>query len=81
MEKLNDDHMEKLMDKKGVARAFGVTVKAVDKWVSDKKLPYIKISPKCVRFRPSAIRAYLNSRTVRPEARNSLTTMQRRKFE
>jgi hypothetical protein len=64
--------MEKLMDKKDVARAFGVTVKAVDKWVSEKKIPYIKISAKCVRFRPTAIQGYLNTRTIKPEARNSL---------
>jgi predicted DNA-binding transcriptional regulator AlpA len=68
--------MEKLMDKTDVARAFRVTVKGVDKWVSERKIPYIKISAKCVRFRPSAIQAYLNSRTVRPEVRNSLRTTQ-----
>jgi predicted DNA-binding transcriptional regulator AlpA len=64
MEKLNYSEMEKLMDKKRIATAFGVTVKVVDKWVCEKKIPHIKISPKCVRFRPSAIKAYLYSRTV-----------------
>jgi hypothetical protein len=66
--------MEKLMDKKDVARAFGVTVKAVDKWVSEKKIPYIKVTAKCVRFRPSAIRKYLTVRTVKPGVRSSLRT-------
>jgi hypothetical protein len=67
--------MEKLMKKQDVARAFGVTVKAVDKWVCDGKIPFIKISAKCVRFRPSAIRVYLSIRTVRPGCRNSLKTV------
>jgi predicted DNA-binding transcriptional regulator AlpA len=69
--------MEKLMDKRAVALAFGVTVKAVDKWVCEKKIPYIKISAKCVRFRASAIQGYLNTRTVKPEVRTSFRTTPR----
>ena len=48
--------MEKLLKKKAVADAFGVTIKAGDKWVCAKKIPYIKISGKCVRFRPALFR-------------------------
>ena len=66
--------MEKLMDKKDVALAFGVSVKAVDKWVAEKKIPFIRVSAKCVRFRPAAIQGYLNRRTVRPGVRSSLRT-------
>ena len=66
--------MEKLLKKKDVAEAFGVTVKAVDKWVGAKKIPYIRISGKCVRFRPAAIQGYLEKRTIKPEVRNSLTS-------
>ena len=66
--------MEKLLKKKDVAEAFGVTVKAVDKWVGAKKIPYIRISGKCVRFRPAAIQGYLDKRTVKPDVRNSLVT-------
>jgi predicted DNA-binding transcriptional regulator AlpA len=66
--------MEKLLNKKDVAEAFGVTVKAIDKWVSERRIPYIKISAKCVRFRPSAIKKYLDRRTVKPQVRPSLRT-------
>ena len=66
--------MEKLLKKKDVADAFGVTVKAVDKWVCARKIPFIKISGKCVRFRPNAIQGYLDKRTIKPDVRNSLTT-------
>jgi hypothetical protein len=63
--------MEKLLNKAEVAPLFGVTIKAVDKWVSEKKIPYIKISSRCVRFRPAAIQRYLITRTVKPEVRNT----------
>lgn len=62
------------MKKKDVADAFGVTIKAVDKWVQTKRIPFVKISEKCVRFRPDAIRGYLKARTVKPNVRNSFTT-------
>jgi len=66
--------MEKLLKKKDVAEAFGVSVKAVDKWVGAKKIPYIRISGKCIRFRPAAIQGYLEKRTIKPDVRNSFMT-------
>jgi excisionase family DNA binding protein len=68
--------MDRLMKTQDVARVFGVTVKAVERWISEKRIPYIKISSKCIRFRQSAIQGYLRSRTVKPEVRNSLRTTQ-----
>jgi predicted DNA-binding transcriptional regulator AlpA len=66
--------MEKLMNKREVAAAFGVTVKAVDKWVSMKLVPFIKISRKCVRFSPYEIKKFLKERKVKSTGRNSLRT-------
>ena len=60
--------MERLLNKREVAEAFGVTVKAIDKWVCEKKIPYLKLSKKCVRFIPSEIRAYINKLRIKPEA-------------
>lgn len=57
--------MEKLMNKKEVAETFGVTVKAIDKWVCEKKIPYIKLSRKCVRFAPSEVQSFLNKLRVK----------------
>lgn len=68
--------MERLLNKKEVAQAFGVTVKAVDKWVCSRQIPFIKLSGKCVRFRPATIRSYLDKRTVKAKVRNSLKTKQ-----
>lgn len=73
--------MEKLMKKKDVAEAFGVTIKAVDKWVCQRKIPFIKISGKCVRFRPAVIQHYLEKRTVNPRVRSSLKTNKGKKTQ
>jgi excisionase family DNA binding protein len=51
--------MEKLLNKKEVAAIFGVTVKAIDKWMAQKKIPYYPLSRKCVRFRASDLEPYI----------------------
>jgi predicted DNA-binding transcriptional regulator AlpA len=58
--------VEKLLNKKEIAEALGVSVKAIDKWVCEQKIPYIKISQKCVRFVPEQIRAFLNKHRITP---------------
>jgi len=68
--------MERLLNKKEVAQAFGVSVKAVDKWVCSRQIPFIRVSGKCVRFRPGVIQDYLTKRTVKAEVRNSFKTKQ-----
>ena len=59
--------MEKLMDKKDMAEALGVTVKTIDKWVSEKRIPYIRITGKCVRFIWSEVHAYFVKKEIQPE--------------
>lgn len=54
--------MEKLLNKKQVADVLGVKVPAINKWMHEKKIPYVKISPKTVRFIPSEIRKYIAKR-------------------
>ncbi len=65
--------MERLLNKQEVAETFGVTVKAIDKWVCEKKIPYLKLSKKCVRFIPSEIRSYINKLRVKPEKAPAVT--------
>ena len=47
------------MNKKQVAAALGVTVKAIDKWVLNRRIPFLRLSRKCVRFRPSEIEIFI----------------------
>lgn len=58
--------MEKLMNKKEVALTLGVSVKAIDKWLGEGRLPYIRLSRKCIRFNPSEIQSFLKNLKVRP---------------
>jgi excisionase family DNA binding protein len=51
--------METLLTKKQVAKLFGVTVKAIDKWMKEKRIPYYSLSRKCVRFRESELDEHL----------------------
>jgi excisionase family DNA binding protein len=69
----------RLLMKKEVANLFGVTVKAVDKWVSEQKIPFIRISRKCIRFDERVIEKFLAKRTVKDRVRPSLKTRQREK--
>ncbi|TDW96417.1 helix-turn-helix transcriptional regulator [Dinghuibacter silviterrae] len=58
--------MEKLLNKKEIAEVLGVSVKAIDKWVCERRIPFIKLSQKCVRFVPSQMRMYLNKFRIKP---------------
>jgi len=66
IDQLNLQPMDRLLNKKEVAAMMGVTVKAIDKWVCENSIPYIKISRKCVRFAPSDLNAYLNKHKIQP---------------
>lgn len=58
--------MEKLLNKKEIAEVLGVSIKAIDKWVCEHRIPYVKLSQKCVRFIPSQVRYYLNKLRIMP---------------
>ena len=64
---MSKTYVEKLLDKRALAEVLGVTLKTVDKWVSEKRVPFIRITGKCVRFVPAAVQAYLESKTVAPD--------------
>ena len=49
---------ETLTDTEGVAKLAVVSPRTVQNWVAQKKLPVIRISPRCVRFnKPDVMRA------------------------
>ena len=60
------------MNKKEMAEALGVTVKTIDKWVSERRIPFIRITGKCVRFIWSEVEAYLVKKEIQPEDLESL---------
>ncbi len=53
-----------LLDPAAVAALFsGVSRRQVLQWARDGELPSVKLSRKCVRFRPADIQAFVESRT------------------
>ena len=58
--------MEKLLNKKEVAEMFGITEAGVNKWIRERKIPFIKLpgSNGAVRFNPSSLEQFLKNRTV-----------------
>lgn len=52
--------------KKGVvARAASVSARTVEMWMLEKRIPYVRLSPRCVRFHLPSVLAALNRSTVR----------------
>lgn len=60
--------MTPLLDKKQVAILFNVSVKTINKWVSDKKIPFIKAGVKLVRFNENELKNYIERRTIKAKA-------------
>jgi excisionase family DNA binding protein len=60
--------MEELLDPEAAAKVLGIKTITVYKWVSERKLPFVKVGA-ALRFRPSALDAWLKDREHLPEAR------------
>jgi len=55
--------LEKLLSVDDVAQAIGMTIFGVYGLVHKKQIPAVRISKRCLRFRPSDIEAWLESKT------------------
>jgi excisionase family DNA binding protein len=51
--------------KRDVAREYGVSLRTVDTWMHEKKIPFYKISPRVVRFDLDAVARALDRFVVR----------------
>jgi predicted site-specific integrase-resolvase len=56
---------EPLPDKRAVARRYGICVRTLDRWIAEGKVPYLKLSPRVVRFRWEAVDRAVNRMTVK----------------
>jgi hypothetical protein len=54
-----------LLKRNQLARALNASSRSVDNWQRQKKIPYIKISPRCVRFYLPAVLAALRKFEVK----------------
>lgn len=51
--------------KREVAREYGVSLRTVDTWIAKKKIPFMKLSPRLVRFDLDAVERALGRYTVK----------------
>ncbi len=48
-----------LLKRREIAARYGVGTRTVDRWVKERRIPYIRIGPRCVRFCPERCDAAL----------------------
>jgi excisionase family DNA binding protein len=63
----------KLLDVTEVAEFLGLAVGTVYHLLSQKRLPCVRISARCVRFDPRQIEEWVKERTEEPEAESDST--------
>jgi excisionase family DNA binding protein len=51
--------------KRDVARENNVSIRTVDQWIAERKIPFVKISPRLVRFDLDAVDRALERYTVK----------------
>jgi excisionase family DNA binding protein len=50
-----------------IAHLTGFSVGTLYHWVSQKRIPVVRISPRCIRFLKSAIEQWIEGQVVRPQ--------------
>jgi hypothetical protein len=58
-----------LVNKRVVARAVSASTRSVDNWIAERKIPVVRISPRCVRFHLPSVLAALRKFEVREAGR------------
>ena len=62
------EKLEKLLNAEDVAEMLGVTRSAIYAWTWQKKIPHIKLSRNCLKFREKDIMDWISQKSVSPEA-------------
>jgi excisionase family DNA binding protein len=57
----------KLLSIEQVSEITGVSVGTLYHWVSQKRIPVVRFSSRCIRFRLSDIEAWLSEKIIAPE--------------
>ena len=58
-----------LLKRRQLAKALSVSARSIDNWQRAKKIPFIKISPRCVLFDLATVLAALRKFEVREAGR------------
>ena len=54
-----------LVNKRAVARAASASVRSVDNWIAERKIPVVRITKRCVRFHLPSVLAALRKFEVK----------------
>ena len=63
-----------LVTKDVVARAASVSPRTIENWMGQRRIPYIRLSPKCVRFHITSVLAALRRFEVKEVGHARKTT-------
>ena len=65
---MESNHMNNngITDATGIALVCGVKVKTIRKWTGQQKIPFVRLSPRCVRYDIAAVREWMATRSVKP---------------
>jgi hypothetical protein len=62
------DPADPLPRKRDIARKYSVSIRTVDRWVNEKKIPYLYLDKRTIRFRWEAVERAVNRLTVKEVA-------------
>ena len=68
MTTISAGNMERLIKTDEVSLMLGIPTQSVLRLVRSNKLPHIRYSARCIRYRPDEIHKYKESSTVKPNA-------------
>jgi len=63
------DNDNGLVKKSVIARATSASVRTVENWQRQKKIPFVKLSPRCVRFHLPSVLAALRKFEIKEAGR------------
>ncbi len=56
--------MTRLTDKAGLAEYLNISPRTVETWTFQRRIPFVRVSPRCVRYDLDAIDRILHERTI-----------------
>jgi predicted DNA-binding transcriptional regulator AlpA len=66
MRNKNENDFEVLLTSKQLKDWLQIDFSTIEKWVQARKIPFIKLSPKCLRFSKKQIEDWLANRAFSP---------------
>jgi excisionase family DNA binding protein len=62
------EYREELLDINEVAALVGLSAGTLYHWVSEKRIPFVRFSNRCIRFRLSDIQQWISESSVAPDS-------------